>query len=288
MNLEELATVFWLVCVGLGLIVIASQSIGIYAIISYGKWTNQSLTVLCLSLTELLVMLVEMVLETNVKYKALLPEKLVKFCWIMELALIYYALYVICILTIDRLVCAINPLKYKSRMTSSKVKKMLFTSFPISIASGVLARVLPYEKVGKWVDLYLVVFCASYALFAIVTYIYIIIVMTKSRAEVGATHRQSNRLDRRQFMVPALIIFTFFIFYLIPFPIRLMKVESAKWQLVKDQTCKLMAQVGIVVDPMIFVLLTPHYRLIAFKRFCIPCKYRVNNSAGNVNIATIS
>lgn len=90
---------------------------------------------------------------------------------------IMYTLLVMFILTLDRLICGKNPLKYKIRMTNSSLKKLFLVSLSFSIVIGISARALflrNYTELLAWP------LAISYTVIAIMLYSIIIAMKRKS------------------------------------------------------------------------------------------------------------
>ena len=102
-----------------------------------------------------------------------------------------------------------------------------------------------------------------YIIVAICTYSVIIWRLRKRRMKRREMISVRNAIENnKQYLVPGLIILTFILLYLIPYPLQrtYFKSLSPKQNDMKETICELLTQLGLIVDPIIFVLFTKHYR----------------------------
>ena len=131
--------------------------VGLLAIYLYHKKVNQNLILLSLSLSEIIFSL--RAIACNFTLKAvtagnLNPLVTIPFLKFLRYMALHEAKLAMFILTLDRAICAISPLKYKSRMTRKRTKIMIFISWVIAIILGVMTGVqaLPIRKLPRGAD----------------------------------------------------------------------------------------------------------------------------------------
>ena len=110
--------------------------LGFLAIYFYHKRTNQNVILFFLSFVEIIISITGPMFRIN---NHILKDFLGKIgdktvFWI-ENIVIYQLVFIMYTLTIDRLVCIINPLRYKARMTRKIVLALIFVSWAISISA---------------------------------------------------------------------------------------------------------------------------------------------------------
>ena len=176
------------------------------------------------------------------------------------------------ILTGDRLIFVINPLKYKSRMTRKRMGKLIILCFVVSITLGTLAEtIIP----NTWTRYIIIGVSAVYVIFTLMTYFFIFVALRRSREQFEAAETNHRTVNRKQYLVPCLIILTFVCLYEIPYAIQNDSNENI---------CILFQILGLLCDPVIYIFLSPHYRKVLTK---ICCKRQASNIAVQNNSHSI-
>ena len=135
----------WVLANVLNVVAFIFHTMGIYAIIVYKKQSNQTLILSNLSIVEITMTICEIVndIVRLVRYREdvfnsvkgmhdLLLNRLPPVY--DEINAFFYItvgikiVLIMTLLTIDRLICAIDPLKYKVYLTTSRMKKILIAS----------------------------------------------------------------------------------------------------------------------------------------------------------------
>ena len=177
---------------------------------------------------------------------------------------------VMIILTLDRLICIVNPLKYKSSVTKSRTKRVLFAAWIFSSILGGIYAKFPHLK--SPIVMVAVCLCASYVVLAVGTYSFIFIKLRRSRTRMfemaSSVHHGNNGHSgryRKQFLVPGLIIVTFLVFYVAPlitirFVIRTRRSDVTVRDVVIHELLAILIDIGTASDAVIYVLLTQRYR----------------------------
>ena len=178
------------------------------------------------------------------------------------------------LLTIDRLVCIISPIKYKVYLTNSNVVKIIGLTYGLSVLAGILCGIFPSSEFGM--SLILGGNAVVFVILAIVTYCIIIQKINESKRIFSHSRVMRTRelvLFKKHYIVPATIVTTFLVFYGLPwfvdeFYIRPHPVRRNNVFLVN--IAPTMHNIGAISDPCIYVFLTKHYReILSAKLFVI-------------------
>lgn len=191
--------------------------IGFIALYYYKKRTNQNIIMFFLSVVEIGLAITGLLLVQNFHMKFLSPFPHLVVLTIHEI-LVFELIFSMYILTMDRMICAIDPLKYKSRMTKINLIIYFAVSWLISLVLILLRNAfsISYQKA---LVLLAIIICAVYIALAFTTYLLIVITVKKSRNRVSSESTPRTKSIKKQYMIPMLIISTFLTFYLIPFGI---------------------------------------------------------------------
>ena len=129
--------------------------------------------------------------------------------------------FVMHILTGDRLGSVASPFKYKIYMTRCRMKQVIFVSWVVAIIFG-LVDVLVVGA-GDSVEYLLITIAILYVISVVVTYSFIISKIIKSRKQFSSkttrhSHQQIN--FKKEYLVPTMIIVSFFLLYFVPYLFR--------------------------------------------------------------------
>ena len=238
--------------------------LGVYSIFAYKKKSNQNIILCSLTVAEIILSLQTMIYcgmavsDTHFDIMGNLNQIMNNCVFYVS----YYGLiFAMFILTFDRLICVIDPLKYQSRMTRKRVGFLVAITWLISLSLGIL--------VGYWRNTEATRTIASIAdvscfVFLLVSYTFIIIRLKKSRdlfKNINSESELSNRKSiRKEHLVPGVIVVTFLLFYCLPFV-----VEKA---IGDHQALYLCGNVGLLTDPLTYIFLAKHYRNNVVRIFC--------------------
>ena len=173
-------------------------------------------------------------------------------------------LFMMIILTADRLVCIINPLLYKLRVTETRLKKLICVSWTLSLVFSLL---FIFKQVVVPVVIF-ILFGSIYILLVIATYSIGIVKIRQARVQLRNNVPHSR--FRKEFLVPGLIISTYILLYFVPL--------LTEWlfnggEVVFKEVLRLLVKSGLGGDPMIYVFLTKRYRdIIINDVFCGCCR----------------
>lgn len=185
----------------------------------------------------------------------------------------FEVLFICLVLTFDRLICIIIPLKYKVIVTRRRLRVIMVFTWLLSIIIGILYGMLSVLNVPI-AGIFISVGCI-YIVVVILTYS---IVIYKLRNQMRVNSRintqnapQSRVQFKRKYGIPALIVLTFFLLYATPLTIRRYHIrglkEFTKSTLIVHECLAIVVNIGLMADVVIYVFLTPYLRVVITK----PC-----------------
>lgn len=171
---------------------------------------------------------------------------------------VYEILFIMYILTVDRLICITGPLRYKSRVTRSRIKMAVLTSCVASVGFGILEYFHPTIR-------YVLIFLGSvYTILTIVTYTFIILERNRSRKMSNPDDTADNLGgNRKEMLVPGLIILSFLLLCCVP---HLIHFFMRPMSVIDRKMVELFMMLGLLTDPFIYVFFVPHYRKVIIER----------------------
>ena len=132
--------IFFYVIIIVTFIAIIFHCIGLLAIHLHTKKVNQNIILASLSIAEIIASIQRIIFDIFVETK-IVRENGYSMLLLAERVIYYIGHYQVLsmmfILTADRLVCVLDPLKYKSRMTRKKTKITMSASWVITVLMGV-------------------------------------------------------------------------------------------------------------------------------------------------------
>ena len=215
--------------------------LGLLSIFLYKKKTNQNLILTALSLAEMTYCAAS--IERIVKLSD--PQTAVAFKYINNISA-YMLLVMMYVLTLDRLVCVVDTLKYKDRVSRRRIFISIGIALLVSVVMGTLwkQKLLPKIVHNVAVSAYLVLVGITYSL--------VVYKVTQSRRQLQA-RRTDKQIFRKEFMMPGLIILTFIVSYTLP---TYMFNETK----LPRYIFKLLMATGLLTDPLLYIFLTKNYR----------------------------
>lgn len=176
------------------------------------------------------------------------------------------------VLTVDRLMCILSPLKYKTYMTNKNMSRIILSSYVLSFIAGLLCVLLPQIEFAM--SLLLVANAVAFLFIATITY-YITVQRIKDSKRMFTQkrlmHTRELVLFKKHYIVPAMIVFTFIVFYVIPWFVQLLYDRlnpNTVENLYVTKIVSTFQNIGAISDPCIYVFLTQYYRnIISAKLF---------------------
>lgn len=246
------------------------------------KGTNQNAVLFYLSSTENIFILFTSIFEIDRRFWML--SRLGRDIIIgihLTFSAIQFVL-VMYVLTFDRLIFVINPLKYKLRVTKTKIRISIFITCIISIPIVTIYRIFDNFY---FYTLALTIVGFGYLLVAMTTYMVVFYVLKKSNERFNAPSSTRDSM-KKKFLVPRIIIFTFLLLYFIPLFIYgfSFKKRGINYSVhirrhsTRDSILETLVSLGLIADPLTYIFLSKHYRAIFFN-FCQ--KHRLSNNMRN-------
>ena len=117
---DRMEHLFWVLLLGANCIALLFNIIGIFAIIHYQKKSNQNIILFVLSFVEIIIALCGVIYRVEDKFY--IPNAIMDVFRNAQSVSIFQLVLTMFLLTSDRIICVINPMKYKTRMTRKKVR----------------------------------------------------------------------------------------------------------------------------------------------------------------------
>ena len=257
---------------------IVCHIIGIFSIYVYKKKTNQNtiLTYLCLAdiacslhriLSECFLIAAD---HHKLDSQIIAPVMRGIFYTAMYMMILAYF-----ILTLDRLVCCVNSLMYKVRMTRRRTQIIVIVSLVFSIAMGLATGITKSFWLRQQINWIAIVLGGIGLMTAVSTYCMIIRKVRRSRKQSQRAVLNPGARLKKEFMVPTVLISTYITLYIIPsliinfYPWPWKGEDEFKLRLVSTSycVCLVIPQIGAIADAFTFTLLAKHYRDAVIKFF---------------------
>lgn len=250
------------------------------------KKTNQNVILFYLSLTEIIFALSASFWKVS-EWINILSSLAYDFMFCITLICGIQIFFMMHILTCDRLVCLINPFKYKLRVTKTKIH----ISFVVtSIISTSIVTVYKMHDNYLIYALSLCVIGFAYLLLAMATYTMLFYVLRKSKKQFKAP--STRKSTKKRFVVPGIIILTFLSLYCLPYSIFNLwlkrRIDDHESYVTQYNIVMTIMYFGLVTDPLTYIFLTKHYRNVLAKlsrNICV-CKC-TENRIGSQNTTSI-
>ena len=227
-------------------IAILAHIIGLLSIHLYKKKTTQNIILASLSTTEITTCVFHIV-KYWCTHKHSPFSHFVNFC---KWTSVYEILFMMYILTIDRLVCVLYPLEFNSLITRRRIKTAVYVSCSASVLLGVLEHCFQTRYL-------LICFGLLYGVLVFVTYTLLIVKVDHSRMLSDPDNAGLRGRRRKEMQVSGLIIFSFLLLCCVPNLIHFF-VDSLSDG--SKNLLELVMMLGLIVDPFTYVFFVTHYR----------------------------
>ena len=258
------------------LLSITAHMVALYAIHLSTKKTNQNLILASLSTAEIITSVHRILFEVEIN-EGLIGEShakrqkqkdnmvgLVLEC--IHNLIIYLLILIMYVLTVDRLVMAMSPLKYKIRVSRRRVTVAIVFCWCFGITVAVAATFVPAEM-KKYVDNFGWFLAASYLLLVPVTYVVIIHKIRQSRrAFVHARQpREGSIKFGKEFLIPTVLISTYIFLFAGPMLMQHFRIwhvlgRNSLEKFVIHSISLILPLIGTLADALTYVLLSSHYK----------------------------
>lgn len=278
---------FWLNMIQYGVAALLHCT-GLVVLCKYPKQTNQSMILFYLSLTEINLVVPGVTLRIHLDKVSYLTVPLKAVLYSIEDIGMIQLVFIMYILTIDRLICSINPLKYRYRVTRKRIRIPIMAAFAFSIIVAVAKEVVfyffndHYSLLDSFIYYYFLISGGAYVLLAVITYAFIFWAARKSRA-LSCANGGAEGSVRKRFLISSLIILTFLLLYVIPYTFHgklLFNLNDFHETLMNEITRTVML-VGLTADPVIYIFLSKQYRdmiIAKYNHICMSCRKNLNRN----------
>lgn len=233
---------------------------GLVAIQSYQKKTNQNIILAFISISEILMAVFSFImLFTEDGYPVSLSLKITR-C--LQWACGYFLSLGMYTLSFDRMICIINPLKYEARLTRERIRGIFVgcISFVITLFIYLFNREKLFIFSARLIFYVAALMNGIYVIFAMITYIVVFYKVRKSTRSVQSSGVSQGEQMKKLFLVPGIIIGTYIVFYVIPLALYLVKILPLEINVFEQCVERLVADIGLIVDPLTYIFLGKHYR----------------------------
>ena len=257
------------------------NSLGVYLLSATRPLNSSKILLINLAVSEIFAALVESV---SIIGGAFLPLKVALKIGTVLIAIFIPYYFAMCILTIDRLIAVVFPLKHRVMVTN---RRLIFTIVVSWFLALLIAISLPifwetFHLDYRLLNLTWVFFDTAFIILFFITYSLIFIKILQRRRLVNnqqdvnaANRRQNERGKSRFFKITALIILSFVLFILVP------NIVS---QFTRDETViaslRIAWSLGMTSDPLIYIFLQDNLRLLLKTKLCT-CKKEVRQELDN-------
>ena len=262
------------------------NSLGLYLLFKdkNSNHTNQNLILKCLSTCELAAACSLMISTLLENYILKANHYMVRSTVRIVYSTYMNYMFIMMIMTLDRLIATKYPLRYASMLTKKNAKVILFASTIFCITVGIFSWFLEYNKFLFIFDTYVFPIAASFsAAFIIMTYIYIFIKISRKRNSDNSTQMRRIRENRQFLKMAAVITLSYSICFLLTdltyalcsgcFNSSTTKILFALYYL------------GLVCDPVTYILMQKRLRKLLTAIKCC-AKKQTDNSQGDISMVS--
>ena len=271
-NEQNMYLVYYTAVILLSVLSIAFHALGLFALSAENEKTNHTNYLISLSIVDVIISIYRIVFEIFLYY---CHDSVDENGWTLAIFLsvfyitIYAGVFTMSMITIDRFMCAWNPLMYASRMTKRRTTIILIASWMVSVAVGVGTGASPLY-LRRRLNIFGGSVVCVYLIWTVFTYAIIFRSLRRYHEQFRTplndpTNRGAGITFKNEFLVPTVLISTFIVFYLIPvvmtFVIRIKDGEFERRQeSVLYCLCMFLPHVGVLADAVTYIFLVKIYR----------------------------
>ena len=252
---------------------IICHSFGILSIHLCTKKMNQNIILASLSLFEILASIAA-ILYTVSQHLRFVEAKndmdIDIFLRCVQAWVSFAIVFLMGILTVDRLCMAKHPHKYKDIMTRRRVQIIVGIAIVVGFVLGTLKGALPSSVHSKRINVALLIIVIAYIIFSVATYAFIIYKLRK----MSPQQQDVGLKFRKKFLVPLIIVSTFILLYVIPIAILIFVYQYWSGGIAEKRSksagfgiCLVLPMFGFFCDSITYLFLTGAYRKAFFKLF---------------------
>lgn len=275
----------WMLQIILECLAIVCNIAGLITIHSYHKKTNQNIILGYLSTAQILFATALLVTLLRERYDAsILLNQIAGLLNRTSGISLLVGMYA---LTIDRMVCIINPIKYKSRISRKKTKLILLVGtiviFILCTSSFLASYFLNSTEVYLLFGVF--VFQVVFVILAAVTYSISFYKVLKARKTLHTPGSNQETKMTKLFLVPSIIIGTYIVFYFFPLLVYVFMVLILKDKSINGLVARIIMLFGLIADPLTYIFFSKHYRdaILRKTRFYIGRENRQNSNGNDID-----
>ena len=262
------------------------HGVGIYTL-KRNKWNNQVIILINLSTAEI-ILLINFIIEdsmgfmeqsnennTNVIINGMVGSKTLpenyKQIYIFILYIGGFEMeFLLMILTVERLICILSPLHYHIIVEEKLIiQKIVLCSWGFSIMLSLFAF---FPNTNIVAERFGIITQITVVILFLISYILIGIKIKKSKSSLQSTANTSQTGEstciKKHHLVPVAIIFTYIIFYVIPWQIIVFYIDNLQSTMkirILFEIIQLFIIIGCLSDAFIYIFLTKGNRDIIVK-----------------------
>ena len=248
---------------------LTAHTVALYTIHISKRKTNQNIILASLSAVEIIASMLSVVREVTQHLEVVMSRTLCAVYGCIDNVIYCLFLLTMYVLTTDRLVMALSPLKYKMRVTRRRVFISIVACWSSGVSYGVALYVVPDgppDNIHEHMEMLVWLTAAGYLLLVMLTYAVIVYKIRQSRkAFANAQYPQVVRIRfGKEFLIPTIVIVTYIFLFVGPtwmiylFPWDMITSYLAFFFIYRISL--ILPMVGTLVDALTYVLLSSHYK----------------------------
>jgi len=223
------------------------------------KYSNQNILLLHLSIVSIISLFTNSIAVYNKTMKIRFPDYFIMIYYISYITYIINLLY----LSLDRLFFVFFPLRYRTIVSKLMIGVALLICWALGISYGFMMKYAKFINHGDYNRYASFVYNGALVFFTIIIYAAIIYKIHVSGKNLGnqkqendTKNKMKKKVNIRKYLVPFLIVFTFFLFNIIP---AIITSEASYGR------AAIIGLIGLnilnhVTDPMIYIFIQPSIR----------------------------